>query len=308
MALLNTANKLYIGSTPATAAYKNGIKVWPPLVNSLAATIAEIAVAVATAPWYQITTVYGGVVPGSYKFYSKTGSASWVLRHTGAQGPHNFDTLYSSTFVMKVEAFTGADGTGLLLGTTTTNTVDTPAKPVTQVQRVWSGTAVDTTTYNGSNGVRTDGPERCYYGYFGSTQGLQKSQARWDIPSEIRNCVSVDKVRMRWWNVWHYWNSGGRVSMVGHHNTNLNTYGGSTGVLLSGGAQATWLAPKPGWINGTEWYDLAGLTSSGRPSIAEEIRVQGLQGFGLVTAASGQGGYGYASTDPVLEITYTVRM
>jgi hypothetical protein len=165
---------------------------------------------------------------------------------------------------------------------------------------------VETASYNGSNAVRGSNP--LYYGYYSGTQGDQKSQVRFAIPAEIRNCHSVDRVELRWWNQHHFANSGGTVSMVAHHNGSLGSYGGSTGVLLDGGNQVRWPAPKPGWINGTEWYDLAWLTSAGRAiSIAEEIRVHNLQGFGLVAAVGGQSGYGYASADPQLRIHYTVR-
>jgi hypothetical protein len=162
-------------------------------------------------------------------------------------------------------------------------------------------------TYNGSNVRRTDaaGLANCFYGNFSSVHGNQRSQVRFNIPASVRHCISVDRVQVRWWNPHHFQNPGGRVSMVGHHNGSLVTYGGSTQPLLFNGAQANWAAPRPGWISGGEWFDITTLVTSGRPSMAEEIRVQNMQGLGLVAAVSGQNGYGYASIDPILRVTYT---
>ena len=298
MPYLNAATDLYKGGTAVVAAYLGATKVWPPTTNSLSASL-RIASNTGGKVSVEITTQYVGAPPASYKFYSNTGSG-WTLRWTGGIGPHYFDTTYNTNFTMKVESFTSE---GVMLSTVTTATINTGNRPT--VQKSWSSTPVETASYNGSNGLRTRDP--LYYGYFSGTHGTQKSQARWNIPSEIRNCVSVDRVELRWWNQHHFLSSGGTVSMVAHHNTGLSTYGGNTGALLNAGNQVRWPAPVGGWINGTEWYDLGWLTSVGRDiSIAEEIRVHGLQGFGLVEAVGGQSGYGYASSDPQLRITYTV--
>jgi len=309
MALINDAAALYKGTTAAVAAYKGDVKVWPkPVANTLSATIAAITVANETSAWFKITTAYGGTTPTSYKFYSSTNGAAYVLRYTGGIGPHNFDTTYSSTFKMRVDSF---DAAGNGLQSAYTNTLTSKAKPITYVQRVWSGTPTATASYNGSNQKRTDasGTSNCYYGYFDGTQGNQKSLVIFGIPAEIRNCVSVDKVRIAWYNNHHFKNSGGTVSMVGHHGTTLPaTFPGSTGPLLYNGAQVKWSAPKPGWISGVQWIDLTPCNSSGRPYIPEEIRVNGLQGFGLWPAESGTAGYGYGATNPTLEITYTVQV
>jgi hypothetical protein len=178
--------------------------------------------------------------------------------------------------------------------------------PPAFVQKSWTGAAVETASYTGSNALRTRSP--LYYGYYSSNQGTQKSQVRFDIPAEIRNCHSVDSVELRWWNQHTYVGTGGTVSMVAHHNPTLTNYGGNTGpLLMPTGEQVRWSAPRGSWINGTEWYHVGFLHSSGRPTIGEEIRVNGLQGFGLVEAVGGANGYGYASADPQLRIHYTIR-
>jgi len=315
MPLLNDATKLYLGTQTVTAAYKAGVKVWPkPVVNTLGATLTKIG-----DPNAQISTSYSGTTPALYRYYSSTNGAPWVYRYEGDAGPHNFDTTYSSTFVMKVDSF---DAAGNGLNTATTNTVTMGARPVVYVQREVYLDAVDAKSYRGNNAQRTDssGLANCYYGMTtlsgGSTWGEQKSLARFDIPGEIRNCVSVDSVQIKWYNNHHDQNSGGKVSMVAHHNPTLGTtFGGSTGaLLLDTGASVLWPAPKPGWINGqappNEWYHVGFLHSSGRPTIYEEIRVQGLQGFGLIrpVGISGNAGYGYAARNPRLYIKYTVAV
>jgi hypothetical protein len=182
--------------------------------------------------------------------------------------------------------------------------------PPAFVQKVWTGAAVETASYTGSNSLRTRSP--LYWGYYSSNQGNQKSQARWDIPAEIRHCHSVDSVELRWWNQ-HTWEGDGTtISMVAHHNGSLGSYTGNTGpLLMPNGSQVKWPVARSNWINKTEWYHVGFLHSYAngvrRPEINEEIRSHGLQGFGLVAAVGGQSGYGYASADPQLRITYTIR-
>jgi hypothetical protein len=224
-----------------------------------------------------------------------TGTAAESFQHRGLSGG-----VY---YAYRVDAFSG----GTKIAEAHSNAT-TPAKPQPQfVQKVWQGAAVEAASYTGSNALRGRSP--LYYGYYSSNQGTQKSQVRFAIPGEIRNCVSVDRVELRWWNQHTYLGTGGRVSIVGHHNPSLSTYGGNTGPLLErDGSQVRWPAPRANWINSTEWFDLGWLTSAGRYSVAEEIRIHGLHGFGLVAADGGQNGYGYASADPILKVTYTVRV
>jgi hypothetical protein len=200
---------------------------------------------------------------------------------------------------------------GALVGHSNLASVTTGVTPPPAfVQKSWTGAAVEAASYTGSNSLRTRNP--LYYGYYSSNQGTQKSQVRFDIPAEIRNCVSVDKVEVRWWNQHTYLGTGGTVSMVAHHNGNLSSYTGNTGpLLMPNGEQVRWSAPRGGFIGGGEWYEVGFLHSySGgvrRPDINEEIRVGGLTGFGLVEAVGGTSGYGYASADPQLRIHYTIR-
>ena len=322
MPLLNDAVNVKMGAVQVAAVYKAGVKVWPkPVVNTLSASLRVMDPSehpTRSGVWVYVGTSYSGTTPDLYKYYSSTNGGAWTYLYEANESAAIFETSYSSTVAIKVETFAGSTG----LNTAITNTVTTGARPITYVQREWYGYAADAKSYRGNNAQRTDasGLANCYYGMTtlsgGSTWGEQKSLARFDIPGEIRNCVSVDSVQIKWYNLHHNNNSGGQVSMVAHHNTTLGTtFGGSTGaLLLDTGASVLWPAPKPGWINGqappNEWYHVGFLHSSGRPTIYEEIRVQGLQGFGLIrpVGISGNAGYGYAARNPRLYIKYTVAV
>jgi hypothetical protein len=118
----------------------------------------------------------------------------------------------------------------------------------------------------------------------------------------------VDSVELRWWNKHHYSNTGGLVAIVGHTNIDLGVYRGDTGPLQYNGAPYYWSARSGGWISGAEWFNVNLNTDTNGNSVRELIRSRGLQGFGLMAAVGGQGGYGYATAAEVeLKILYTVR-
>jgi hypothetical protein len=280
-------SKIWVGST-------GGNKMVWQRVPTLTLTATAVA-------WNGIDLSWTDMGPGAtYNLFDNRQGP--VVSGTAAESYQHRNLTGGLNYAYRVDAYIG----GVKVAEAHANAT-TPAQPQPQYQqKSWTGAAVETASYTGSNALRGSNP--LYYGYYSSNQGDQKSQARFAIPAEIRNCVSVDSVEIRWWNQHTWVNSGGQVSMVGHHNPSLGSWGGSTGVLLErDGSQVRWSAPKGGFINGTEWYHLGWLTSSGRYSIAEEIRVHGLQGFGLVAAVGGNNGYGYASADPQLRITYTVR-
>jgi hypothetical protein len=273
--------------------------VWQRVTMTTTVTLTTVSTTGIDVSWTATT----GAVYTLFRRRTGVGGEVGLVANTSARSYQDRGLAEGTEYTYYVNVTVG----GSMIGHSNLASVTTGVTPPpTFQQRSWTGAAVETASYTGSNALRTSNP--LYYGYYSGNQGDQKSQVRFNIPAEIRNCVSVDRVELRWWNQHTYPNTGGTVSMVAHHNGSLGSWGGSTGVLLNAGSQVRWPAPKPGWINNTEWYDLAWLTSSGRPSIAEEIRVNGLQGFGLVAAVGGQAGYGYASADPQLRITYTVRI
>lgn len=176
------------------------------------------------------------------------------------------------------------------------------------IRKEWSAYPTATASYAGNNTNRN--VARCYYGAYDSTWGTQKSQARWDIPAEIRGCHHIESIALRWWNQHHFLGSGGGVSLSVHHNTNLSgNYGGSTGTLEVPSQHAGayyWAAPRNNWINTTEWFFVDAAITPGRSTVLEEFRTLGAQGFELRNYAGGQSSYGYASTDPIMWIVYYV--
>jgi hypothetical protein len=274
--------------------------VWQRTVMSTTVTATAVSTTGIDVSW----TATQGAVYTLFRRRAGVGGEVGLVANTSARSYQDRGLAEGTQYSYYVNVIVG----GSLVGQSNIASVTTGTTPQPQFQqKSWTGAAVEVASYTGSNALRGRNP--LYYGYYSSNQGDQKSQARFDIPAEIRNCVSVDKVELRWWNQHTWVGSGGTVSMVGHHNGSLTNWGGSTGALLMPtGEQVRWSAPRGGFINGTEWYEVGFLHSSGRATINEEIRTAGLQGFGLVAAAGGQSGYGYASADPQLRITYTVRI
>jgi hypothetical protein len=306
MPLINTADRLYIGTAAAAAAYKNGDRVWPPDsgVSTVTATLAQT-----TAPTVRLTISHTGEVPVLFKLYRTTATAWTFWKDVAVGGAYDYTTTYSTTISMKVEAYY-SDGSAIIAYS---NPVAVgPAPPPAQVAQVFEANSVEWASFN-KNGRRTDATS-CYYGNVSTTHGNQYSQVRWTWPANIRaagGCISIQKVLLRWYNQHHFnGDPNNTVSMKAHHNSTLaGGYRGATQVLLSGGSQVKWRAPKPGYIGNIAangWIDLTALTSSGRYAIRDEIRVYGMQGFELWPAESGTAGYGYAATSARIRVEYTV--
>ena len=110
MPLINTADRLYIGTAAAAAAYKNGDRVWPPDsgVSTVTATLAQT-----TAPTVRLTISHTGEVPVLFKLYRTTSTAWTFWKDVAVGGAYDYTTTYSTTISMKVEAYY-ADGSAII--------------------------------------------------------------------------------------------------------------------------------------------------------------------------------------------------
>jgi hypothetical protein len=307
MAVINTATSVRMGTVEAKAVYLGTTKVWPP---ASANTVTPVLTSVIPADpaRVKITTTWTGTQPDQYKFYLNN-----VLKWTGGIGPHEFDVAWATAYTAKVETFKS----GSLLATGTSNTVTTPAAPPpAAVHKFVELEAIASASYNQSGQNRNVG--ECYYGYVSGIHGLQKSLWIWDIPAAVRNCVSVDRIDVRVYNIHAYLNSGGSTGLVVHHGTSLpQGFPGSTGILTHMGSQ--WLigTPKPGYMSqdGSGWMtNIHVLSAPGRTTLAEEFRVNGAWGMGLASPSTSTNHYGYAAgagaapgQKPAIKIWYTTR-
>lgn len=267
-----------------------------------ATTPARLAPTFSATPsaWNAVALSWSDAAKGSIDQYRVKRSGTAI--YTGSGSSHS-DTgrSASTTYNYTLESLRA----GAVVLPTPADSATTPARPT--VTNTITLSAVGAGSWNGSGNLRTS--SACYYGYYSSTHGYQRSLVSFNIPSDVRNCISISDVQFSWYNSHHYYNSGGKVSMVLHHGyftTAPATFPGSTGVLTnSGGSQITWTAPKPGWFNGTQWNSLTNLKTSRGHTVQEEFRTKGAVGLGLYWATTGQNGYGYAQTNPQLKITYT---
>jgi hypothetical protein len=219
----------------------------------------------------------------------------------GARYDYRLDILRGTEVVGSVTAFAA--------------TGDAPPPPTTQ-QRFWEGRAVGSASYNGAGNNRSV-PEM-YFGQYSGTNGLQKSAFWFDIPAELRNCVSVDRIDLAVWGLHTFSGGGTDVDLAIIHSAPGSKWAGSTGALRHNGADWPFRARISGWM-GT-WVDASGwntnvhvLSDPGRGiSMADEFRTQGAVGIALSPRTTLQSGYGYAAGSshanyPRARFWYTVR-
>lgn len=216
----------------------------------------------------------------------------------------------STAYTFRVDAVVGG-----VVAATSTEPVTTAAEVITT--KTVTLTAVSSASFDGSGANRN--VAECYYGYYSSTQGNQKSLWCFSIPAEIRNCVAIDRIDLRIYNVHAFSNSGGTIGLVVHHGAYQGgfpaTWPGATGILNYNGSPWMVALPKPGFMSqdGSGWLvNVQVLAASGRASMAEEFRVSGAQGIGLMAPDTAQSHYGYAqgasgANPPQIRITYRVK-
>jgi hypothetical protein len=195
---------------------------------------------------------------------------------------------------------------GVLVGSPTASASTQAVPPPQYQQKIATLNAVQTASYNGAGTNR--GVGEMYFGWYSSTNGLQKSQFRIAVPADLRNCVSVDKVEVSIMGRHTYPSGGTTTTLVVHHNSDLaGSFGGSTTSITDRSIG------KPGYFGGSEWADVTANWSVGRGfTVAEEFRVHGAQGFGLMApgGSTAQAYYGYADggTSPRVRFHYTVKV
>lgn len=291
---------LWVGDDTTTArrvekAWVGDSKGFPQLVYE---RITQNTLTATPVAWNRIDLSWTTAAPnatytlkaGNTTIYTGKGT---TYSHTGLSGGKQ----YTYTLISSVEGNT----------VTATASATTPVRPTTTTTVTL--TAIAAGSYREQNlALRTTGT--CFYGRWDGTWGYQRSLVVFNIPANVRNCISVNKVEFAWYNNHHNYVSGGRVSMVVHHRYFTSApavFPGSTGALLSGGQQVRYLADRNSWIGGVagNYVDITNLNASGRAPVREEFRTGGAVGLGLIWAYTGQAGYGYAENTPQLRLTYT---
>lgn len=313
MPLINTATNLYLGGTQVKAAYRNGVLVWPPGSGNRV----NASLALKSGSTVTLTVSWAGDTPTSWKAWVSINGGTWQYwTEQTASGSYDYATTYSTRIRMKVEAYYSGYAPDIAVYTEEVAIGAAPPPPT--VQKFVVLEAVSSGSYNGSNNNRNT--SELYYGYYSSNQGQQKSLWCWNIPADVRNCISIDRIDVLVYNIHAYLNSGGSTGLVVHHGAFQGgfpaTFPGSTGILQHGGNN--WLigTPKPGYMSqdGSGWMtNIHVLTSPGRTTLAEEFRVNGAQGMGLASPGSSTSQYGYAAGAyhhphhrPAIKIWYTV--
>jgi hypothetical protein len=303
--LINTADQIYLGDQSVSRVYQGDVLVWPSESgNTLSAALTKIA----GQAKVRCTVSYDGTDPDEYKYWLSVNGGAYQLKGTTAATTFDMSTTYSSKNRAKVESLKN----GLLITTALTNEVTTDAAPPPPTkQKTVTLSRVEWGTWRGNGTQRYYNSNALYSGYFSGTNGNQRSSARFNIPGDLRNCKSVDKVEFSAWND-HAYNGdltsspGRTVWLAVHHYGDLNSANGirygSTAPFASFRA-----AKRDAWVGGAQWVDITNYVCPGRYSVKEEFRRWGAQGLHFHQAPNNsQAHYGYVRNDVRLRITYTV--
>lgn len=113
--------------------------------------------------------------------------------------------------------------------------------------KYWEGEATWTQSYRQNNAFSSLArgfSDDLYYGYGDSFNGNQKSMIGWALPGNIHNAYAVDRVELHFYNKHAWYNTGADLWMGTH------TSIGKPGFFQqSGGGQARYRVPKPGWMH-----------------------------------------------------------
>lgn len=231
----------------------------------------------------------------SYRVSSSAGTG--VLLY-GSHTSYTFNNVVAgSTATYKVEAF--RDGSLIAVEQVS---VTTPPPPIQQ--KIATLSPIASGTYEGNGSLRTD-TSNLYSGYYSSNRGYQRSAVVWNIPADVRGCVSVDKIEISLLNL-HTWAGTG----IPQQNVAVWTRQDIPSTLGSyiTGAFGGWGVAKGGWLDGQEWVDVSNLGAPSRPPLKEEFRSVGISGMSLIAAdPASQSYYGYYSSNFRLRLTYTVN-
>jgi hypothetical protein len=184
--------------------------------------------------------------------------------------------------------------------------VTTPAQPTQQKVVTLSPSSAG--SYYGNNTRRNTGGPFYSGNYTFGSNGRQKSAFCFNIPSDLRNCVSVDKVEFKVQND-HWYNTPGiQYIAVTHTQAAGSTFPGSTGVF---GGRTTSRDAWWGNADGDRFIDITNAQIPSPPSlattVAENFRTKGAWGICLVPPNDNIGYYGYWRAAGVqLRLTYTV--
>jgi hypothetical protein len=296
-------SKIWVGSSGGNKL------VWQRTVLSTTVTATAVSTTGIDVSW----TATPGAVYTLFRRRTGVGGEVGLVANTSARTYQDRGLVEGAEYTYYVNVVVG----GALIGHSNLASVTLGVTPPPQfVQKSWSGRATASASYNGSNNNRN--VSEMYYGYYSGTNGMQKSVFSFDIPAEIRNCVSITGIDLAVWNIHTFQNSGTDVDLAVCHAPPASSWPGSSGPLRHNTADFPFRAPKGGWM-GT-WVQPDGwnrgihvLSDPGRGiTLAEEFRAHGAVGFALLPRTSAQSGYGYATgatgaNYPQLTIHYTVR-
>lgn len=236
--------------------------------------------------WNSVSLSWVGPSGSADSFTLKRGSTTI---YTGANRSYTDGGRAASTsYTYSLEAWRG----GVKVDSDSA-TVKTPARPTQQKTVTLDADWIQ--SWRGSGSKRTDNGYM-YHGWdsYSSPAGYYVGAAKFPIPSDVRNCKSVDKVEIRFYNI-HTYNGTGADYYLGYHTSSSEPSG------KPATTRKAWIhVAKPGW------YGYANHTSA----FATALRTGNMWGYSFGPGTSSNvSQYGYADSNKanhLLRITYTV--
>ena len=280
----------------ATGVRRQAQQIWVGTAtgNKLVYTRQQLAVTGVATSW---STIALTITPPGIGADIYTIKRNNVVIYNGAIVASYNDTGLAArgTYVYDISA----QKAGQQVATAMTGQIITPARGTVQKDVILGRREYQ--SYYGSGSRRTNTSDM-YSGYYSSNNGNQRCLALFDIPADVRGCVSIDAIYLSAWNIHAYNNSGvTKQCVITHHSTLASGTYGSTATFF------TTKAGKPGWVSGGEWFEVKNYQCPGRTSVAEEFRTNGATGFGFGPGPdNSQSYYGYARNDFRMRFIYTV--
>jgi hypothetical protein len=293
------------GLLPATAytwtvqAYRGSEKVGTTTAGTSTPARSDLGLTATAASYSQINLAWTDP-SGSVDQYQLLRGSTVIYTGTGkSKSDTGLSPSTSYSYTLK------ALRAGAVIPPTDTATAKTPARPTTQ-KTITLG-AVSSASYQGDGDNR--GVGEMYCGYYSGTNGRQKSLMCVDVPADLRNCVSVDKVEISFRVLHAYLGSGGKMGVRVHHGNYRTGFPAS----FPGGTDnfREYSASANQWLGGAQWLDVTNIAVPGRTTVKEEFRVNGAWGFGLAAPNDSTTYYGYCAganqaNEPQVRFTYTV--
>lgn len=229
----------YVASGYVKGSFSSGVSVTvsPPTISTSIPSLAASSTTINNGQSVTLTATVSNIPAGQTIQFRSGSTTGTVVGSATVSGTTAAVTLSPSSTTNYYATYAGS---GVYLPSNSHVRTVTVRQLVT---KTFSAVCSWSQSYKGNGDKRTDTSD-CYYGYYSSTWGNQKSLIGWDVPAAVQGCVAITEATLEIYNLHHYENSGGEMPLGTHTKTSApSTWG-------VGGGQANinkTTVPKTGW-------------------------------------------------------------